>query len=488
MTTNYAPSLKAKAAAELELRRRQRERQPITHQDAVTWIQSEFYIPETGAPIQLVSYQLAVLNEALRRDTNGDFAYSLVLWSDIKKSAKSTIAAAAALYLAWHTPYESVRIVGNDLKQADSRTFFYIKRAIELNPRLRDQCAVKNYQIVLPNRTSITAIPVDPKGEAGGGDLIICFTELWAAKNKAAQALWSETTLSPLKFGKSIRWAESYAGFEAQSPILEQLYDEGVNKGQVVDVGIPGLELYRNKRLLALWNTQPRCPWQTEEYYEQERSTLDADEFARLHRNQWSRWGGLIYPDFSAVEGGNVTTDADYHASKGSVYWGGDDGFAEGKGPGSASYHPRVVLLGQRNKLGGMDIFQEYYKTRVANYQPTIEEVLAYGYPRPESAYVDSSAQRWIWILANEYDIYTVGATHEVAEGIKHLRSLICDANGVRKFRIHPRCVNLIRELSRYRLINPESSQSKGGEQAPLKVDDHGADAARYLTFPLRME
>ncbi len=255
--------------------------------DVLDWIQSEFYIPETNAPIQLVPYQQAVLKEALRKDTAGNFVYSLVLWSDIKKSAKSTIAAAVALYLAWHTPWETVRIVANDLKQADSRTFFYIKRAIELNPSLKAQCEIKNYHIRLPNHTTIDAIPVDPKGEAGGGDLITCFTELWAAKHKAALDLWSETTLSPLKFGRSLRWAESYAGFVGESPILEQLYENNVKLGAVIDVGIPGLELYQNGRTLALWNTVPRCDWQTDEYYKQEATALPPGEFNRMHRNQW---------------------------------------------------------------------------------------------------------------------------------------------------------------------------------------------------------
>lgn len=266
--------------------------QPIaTNEDPVDWIQHNFYIPETNAPIQLVPYQAAVIREALRRDAKGDFVYSLILYSDIKKSAKSTISGAIALYLAWHHAWESVRIVGNDLKQADSRTFFYIKRAIELNPRLRDQCATKQFNVALPNHTGIQAIPVDPKGEAGGGDLITCFTELWAMKNEASQRLWSETTLSPLKFGKSLRLAESYAGFTGQSPILENLYDVGVKQGKQIgdEVGIPDLELYRNEnaRMLTLWNTTPRCPWQTPEYYAQEAATLLPSEYERMHRNQW---------------------------------------------------------------------------------------------------------------------------------------------------------------------------------------------------------
>lgn len=266
--------------------------------DAVAWIESNFYVPETNAPIQLEPYQKAVIQEALRRDNSGDFIYSLVLYSDLKKSAKSTIAAAVCLYLAWHTPWESVRIVANDLKQADSRTFFYIERAIRLNPYLNRQCEIKRFHIKLPNNTTITAIPVDPKGEAGGGDLITCFTELWAAKNTAAKTLWSETTLSPLKFGKSLRWAESYAGFEGESPILEQLYEAGVKQGRQVDVGIDSLELYANDsaRMLTLWNTQPRCPWQTPEYYAQESAVLTESEFNRMHRNQWASSEDIFVP------------------------------------------------------------------------------------------------------------------------------------------------------------------------------------------------
>jgi phage terminase large subunit-like protein len=222
----------------------------------------------------------------------------MVLWSDLKKSAKSAIAAAVELYLAWHHPWETVRVVGNDLKQANSRTFFYIERAIKLNPRLKAVCNTKLYKIMLPNNTTIEAIPVDPDGEAGGGDLIVCFTELWAAKNEASKRLWTETTLSPLKYGKSLRWAESYAGFMGASPILEQLYEAGVNNGRVVDIGIDGLELYTNDaaRMLCLWNTQPRCHWQTPEYYAQEAATLTESEFARVHGNAWQTGSEAFVP------------------------------------------------------------------------------------------------------------------------------------------------------------------------------------------------
>lgn len=264
--------------------------------DAITWIEREFYIPETNAPIKLVDYQKRVIEEALSKDDNGLFKYSTVLYSDLKKSAKSTISGAVALYLAWHNPYETVRVVGNDLKQADSRTFAYIKNAIELNPRLSAQCKINNYKIELPNKTVIHAIAVDPKGEAGGGDLVTCFTELWGYKNEASKKLWVETALSPLKFGKSLRWCETYAGHIGESPILEGLYEAGVTHGTPVDVGIEGLELFSNGRQLTLWNTRARCDWQTPAYYAYEATQYTPEEYRRIHENAWASSTDMFVP------------------------------------------------------------------------------------------------------------------------------------------------------------------------------------------------
>lgn len=260
--------------------------------DPAIWIEREFWIPENNGAIILMPYQRAVLREAYRRDDSGQFIYSTVLWSDIKKSGKSSIAAAVALERAGRMAWGSVKVVANDLKQADSRVSFYARRAIELNPALRNTVKIKpsGYTITMPNHAIIEAIPVDPKGEAGGNDDLIIFSELWAANQKAALRMWSEMTLSPTKYGQSQRWVETYAGFSGESPLLEQLYQSGVKEGRQLDLGIDGLEVYANdaSRLLCLWNTIPRCDWQTPEYYAQEAAVLTPEEFARVHRNQWS--------------------------------------------------------------------------------------------------------------------------------------------------------------------------------------------------------
>jgi hypothetical protein len=235
----------------------------------------------------------------LTKDKNGQYKYSVIVWSDIKKSIKSSIAAAINLYLADQTEYGEYFVIANDLKQADSRVAHYIRRAIQLNPKLRARYKIQGYRTVSPNGSFIEAIPIDPSGEAGSNADMITFSELWGANEQAKQTMWAEMTLSPTKHGKSFRWIESYAGFSEESELLYGLYDLGVKQGHLlwpdrlydVTEGSPTvLEAYVNEdaRMLCLWNTQPRCPWQTKSYYSSEEQVLKPNQFARMHRNQWA--------------------------------------------------------------------------------------------------------------------------------------------------------------------------------------------------------
>jgi phage terminase large subunit-like protein len=274
----------------------------LINPDPIAWIEQHFYIPETRGPLTLDRYQKQALRTALAMDDEGLFVYSAILWSDIKKSAKSTIAAGVALWRAIQIDalegWGSVYIIANDLKQADSRVAYYMRRAILLNPQLRALCKVRtgSYKVTLPNQTFIEAIPIDPTGEAGSNADMVVFSELWGAHSKAQSQMWTEATLPPNKFGKSFRWIETYAGVKGEAPILEQLYDQAINHGRRLD---DDLEIYDHPaaRLFCLWNTQPRLPWQSDAYYAQERATLLPPEFARVHRNQWSDGGADKFLD-----------------------------------------------------------------------------------------------------------------------------------------------------------------------------------------------
>jgi phage terminase large subunit-like protein len=288
------PRLQLRAKAELELRRRRLlKAAQYIDPDPIHWIQTHFYIPETSGPMQLYPFHVAGLREALAIDPDGNYRYSTVVWSAIKKSVKSTIAAAVALYVAWQRPWSTIKIIANDLKQADSRVFQYIRNCLTLNKEMGGQVTIHNYKITFPNHSTIEAIPIDPKGEAGANDDLVVYSEIWGWNNDASKKMWTETTLSPLKYGKSQRWCETYAGFSGESPILENLYERGVKQGECIDTEY---EFYRNKRLLVIWNTKPTTPWQTLEYYAQEAGDLVENEFNRVHKNQWGSSESAFIP------------------------------------------------------------------------------------------------------------------------------------------------------------------------------------------------
>ena len=276
----------------------------LSSQDPVRWIERNFYIPETKndpklkGRIGLEDYQRDALREALSRDENGNFKYSIIVWSDIKKSYKSTICAAVNLYRAIHTEFGEYYIIANDLKQANSRVAQYLRRAILLSPELRKKCKMAGYRIEVPSGSYIEAIPIDPSGEAGTNADQISFSELWGAYEDAKQNMWAEMTIPPGKHGQAFRWVESYAGFVGESQLLYSLYELGVKQGEMLwpdrlyhtNFGDPSpLELYVNRpaRMLCLWNTVPRCSAQSKEYYDSERTILTPIQFDRMHRNQW---------------------------------------------------------------------------------------------------------------------------------------------------------------------------------------------------------
>lgn len=276
---------------------------PLSLSDPVSWVSQYFYDYDTRNLLGLFPVQENPLREALRRKPDGTYQYDTVLWSWMKKSAKSMVIAAVCDYVASHKPKASIKLIGNDLKQADSRVGYYLRESIRLGKELGYEGSVgekmqdfrrntiikpSGYQIIYPNASKIEMIPVDPRGEAGGNDDLMVFSELWGWKHKSHVDMWAEMTISPNRFGYAQRWIDTYAGFEGESPILEGLYEALVKNGVKLDIdGNP--ECYTNAggNMFATWVTQHHLPWQTRAYYDSERANLPDNQYRRLHLNQW---------------------------------------------------------------------------------------------------------------------------------------------------------------------------------------------------------
>jgi phage terminase large subunit-like protein len=264
--------------------------------DPVDWIQANFYLYDTGTLMNLFEWQRKPLELALSRDpVTKNYNYNTVLWSWPKKSAKSSVIAAVADYVAEHKPNASVKLIANDLRQADSRVGYYLREAIKIGQRNGKRQGIvitpSGYKVTYPNGAKVESVPIDPAGEAGGNDDMMVYSELWGWKSKAQQLMWAEMTISPNKFGQSQRWVDTYAGYKGESPILEQLYETGVKQGRKLpesDMG--GAEVYVNDaaKMLAVWVTKPMFKWQSSEYYASEEAQLVPSEFQRIHRNQWA--------------------------------------------------------------------------------------------------------------------------------------------------------------------------------------------------------
>lgn len=268
---------------------------------AEEWIQQYFYVPELKGPMWLAPYQVACLKEALSTNPDGSFKYSTIIWADIKKSIKSCIAAGVALWQGYRNEWASCYAVANDLKGADARVGYYIRRAIELNQAMKLTCQVRNYRVEMPNHSFFESIPIDPTGEAGSNADMVIFSELWGAHQEAQTRMWTEMTIPPNKYGKAFRWVETYAGYAGESLLLEQLYlactREELGGGRIELPGFPDLPVYANKGIFCLWNTQPRLPWQTPDYYANEELLLPPNEFRRVHQNQWVSSEDVFVPE-----------------------------------------------------------------------------------------------------------------------------------------------------------------------------------------------
>lgn len=304
----------------IEEKKQRKERVIAT--DPVEWMESRFYIPSTGQPIVLYPHQKAYLKLALTRDENEYFPYRTLIYSTIKQSGKSTIAAAIT---RWYAETQRRRqecyTIGNDMEQAKNRSFREIRWSLEETPgfnHARDilpgEWIVQKTQMkCLLTGTEIRALPVDAKGEAGGKPAIQVWTELWGAENEDALRFWDELTPIPT-IPDSMRMIETYAGYDGESLLLQSQYELGLAGRQLTEgelrkrTGIAHafaespndddlVPIWENKAasVLMYWDSGPqarRMPWQQGErgnqYYAEQELSLLPNAFDRLHNNYWT--------------------------------------------------------------------------------------------------------------------------------------------------------------------------------------------------------
>lgn len=257
------------------------------------WIRDS-YDTETGNPIgpgklRLFDFQKRILSKVLTPDPEtGLFPYTTIIYSCPKKSGKTKIAAAvAAWYAECADSGTEVYLIANDQEQAEGLVMKdIIHHAKEVGYK-----AMKG-EVQLPDGTFIKALSQSYRSIAGTRHGLTIWDELWGYNSEAARRAWDEMTPIPT-IQQSLRFISTYAGFESQSDLLKELYLQGVGTDEnELGMGhpVPGLEdlpCYANGRLFVYWDHEPRMPWQTDEYYEDQRKSLRPSAYVRLHTNNW---------------------------------------------------------------------------------------------------------------------------------------------------------------------------------------------------------
>ena len=239
--------------------------------------------PETGKPFVLLDAERAFLEHAYQIDDSGRLVYPEQLYGAPKKSGKTGFAAMHLLTttLVFGGRFAEGYCIANDLEQAQGRVFQAVRRICEVSPHLHRECNITQSRIEFPQTGAvIQAIGSDYAGSAGANPVISSFDELWGYTSERSRRLWDEMVPSPVR-KISARLVTTYAGFEGESVLLEELHKRGLAQPQVGDA------LHAGDGLLMAWHHVPIAPWQTERWLTDMRRTLRPNQYLRMIENKF---------------------------------------------------------------------------------------------------------------------------------------------------------------------------------------------------------
>jgi phage terminase large subunit-like protein len=240
--------------------------------------------PETGQPFDLLPAQRLFFSHCWQRNGDGRLLYSEQVYACPKKSGKTATAAMHLLttVLVYGGPFAEAYAVANDFEQAQGRVFEACRRIVEASPYLRREANITANKITFPaTGASITAIASDYAGAAGANPTISSFDELWGYSSESARRLFDEMVPVPTR-KVSCRLVTTYAGFEGESELLQELHNRGTAQASI------GQDLYAGAGLLMFWTHQPVAPWQDEQWLQQMRASLRPNQYLRMIENRFT--------------------------------------------------------------------------------------------------------------------------------------------------------------------------------------------------------
>lgn len=221
-------------------------------------------------------------------------------------------------------------------------------------------------------------------------------------------------------------------------------------------------------------------PYVPPEEFDRIRGDEGEDVFAQEYLAEFTHFTGLVYKEF----------DIDLHVHPfehikndyGDYYFGMD--FAV---RGYTANLPAVIK--STGDIYMLDNYKVANDTAYNHEEKIIEMLELYssldkysGYGDPAGWMKNQQKGDMIWSIADDYErLPMVPANNEVTGGINYVRQLFKS----NKIHIHPRCTDLIDELTRYQWKDQPLTQigNKTEPEEVRKINDHLVDAMRYMLY-----
>jgi phage terminase large subunit-like protein len=247
----------------------------------IAFIQQVLIDPETKRPFVLLDSERSFLTHAFAVTADGRLRYPEQIYSCPKKSGKTTFAAiyVITLVLLFGGAYPEAICAANDYEQSVGRVFAAIKRIIECTPLLRAESKITTDKITISD-AAIAAIPSNYASAAGSNHVVAIFDELWAYNSERLRRLFDELVPPPTR-RIACRLTVTYAGFEGESALLEELYRRGLQQRKIAP------NLYAGDGVLMFWSHDPVAPWQTDAWLAEMRRSLRPNQFLRMIENRF---------------------------------------------------------------------------------------------------------------------------------------------------------------------------------------------------------
>jgi hypothetical protein len=258
----------------------------------------------------------AHIEEGLHRGRSRPLPLLYCALESTEEVGKTTLASAVGAWYAdqIEAPNE-VLCFANNQEQSAGRIFGNALASLKRLGCNVPLAATSKPEVRLPNGTRFVAVANNFAGAAGGNYGLTLWSELWTFTKERERRLWEETVPVPTRLN-SIRWVETYAGFEDESELLLDLFlrifaDPSESAPAEGAEPVPGLEDIRTDNRPACWHVpaeglfafidhEYRQPWQQGEvfdtYLRGQAADLRETTFVRLWQNRWQSSEGQFIP------------------------------------------------------------------------------------------------------------------------------------------------------------------------------------------------